>query len=153
MSQISKCPKVTVVLTYWEASGDVSELGYKSLLYCSSKRSYCIGLTGAQIFHVNSGGEKLSPESHTFVTFEEEEEDIWLLWKKFAASSEPGAHLPQYCCSTQRCLHVSPFFNSTRTPDGASSSSSGHWLRRRSVEGFTGDPEDKPRSAQCHLCG
>ena len=24
MSQISKCPKVTVVLTYWEASGDVS---------------------------------------------------------------------------------------------------------------------------------
>ena len=41
MSQISKCPKVTVVLTYWEASGDVSELRYKSLLYCSSKRSYC----------------------------------------------------------------------------------------------------------------
>ena len=42
MSQISKCPKVTVVLTYWEASGDVSELRYKSLLYFSSKRSYCI---------------------------------------------------------------------------------------------------------------
>ena len=40
MSQISKCPKVTVVLTYWEASGDVSELRYKSLLYFSSKRSY-----------------------------------------------------------------------------------------------------------------
>ena len=42
MSQISKCPKVTVVLTYWEASGDVSELRYKSLLCFSSKRSYCI---------------------------------------------------------------------------------------------------------------
>ena len=41
MSQISKCPKVTVVLTYWEASGDVSELRYKSLLSFSSKRSYC----------------------------------------------------------------------------------------------------------------
>ena len=44
MSQISKCPKVTVVLTYWEASGDVSELRYKSLLCCSSKRSYCTTL-------------------------------------------------------------------------------------------------------------
>ena len=42
MSQISKCPNVTVVLTYWEPSGEVSELRYKSLLYCSSKRSYCI---------------------------------------------------------------------------------------------------------------
>ena len=41
MSQISKCPKVTVVLTYWEASGDVSDLRYKSLLCFSSKRSYC----------------------------------------------------------------------------------------------------------------
>ena len=29
MSQISKCPKVTVVLTYWEASREVSELSYK----------------------------------------------------------------------------------------------------------------------------
>ena len=29
-------------------------------------------LSGAKIFH--SGGEKLSPESHTFVTFEEEED-------------------------------------------------------------------------------
>ena len=36
MSQISKCPKVTVVLTYWEASEDVSELRYKSLLSSSS---------------------------------------------------------------------------------------------------------------------
>ena len=44
MSQISKCPKVTVVLTYWEASGDVSELRYKSLLCFSSKRSYCMCL-------------------------------------------------------------------------------------------------------------
>ena len=42
MSQISKCPKVTHVLTYWEASGEVSELTYKSLLFISSKRSYCI---------------------------------------------------------------------------------------------------------------
>ena len=41
MSQITKCYKVTVVLTYWEASGEVSELSYKSLLFISSKRSYC----------------------------------------------------------------------------------------------------------------
>ena len=41
MSQISKCPKVTVVLTYWEASGEVSELSYKSLLYSTSVGSYC----------------------------------------------------------------------------------------------------------------
>ena len=42
MSQISKCPKVTVVLTYWEASVEVSELSYKSLLYSTSVGSYCI---------------------------------------------------------------------------------------------------------------
>ena len=41
MSQISKCPKLRVVLTYWEALGEVSELRYKNLLYISSKRSYC----------------------------------------------------------------------------------------------------------------
>ena len=41
MSQISKCPKVRVVLGYWEALGEVSELRYKNLLYISSKRSYC----------------------------------------------------------------------------------------------------------------
>ena len=39
MSQISKCPKGTVILTYWEASGEVSELRYKSLLFFSSKRN------------------------------------------------------------------------------------------------------------------
>ena len=42
MSQISKCPKLRVVLGYWEALGEVSELRYKNLLYSSSKRSYCI---------------------------------------------------------------------------------------------------------------
>ena len=41
MSQISKCPNVRVVLTYWEASREVSELSYKSLLYFSSNGSYC----------------------------------------------------------------------------------------------------------------
>ena len=41
MSQISKCPRVTVILSYQEASGEVSKLRYKSLLYFSSKRSYC----------------------------------------------------------------------------------------------------------------
>ena len=41
MTQISKCPKVSVVLTYWEALGDVSGLSYKSLLYFSSNGSYC----------------------------------------------------------------------------------------------------------------
>ena len=30
-----------VVLTYWEASGEVSELSYKSLLYSTSVGSYC----------------------------------------------------------------------------------------------------------------
>ena len=41
MSQISKRPKGRVVLTYREASGEVSELSYKSLLYFSSNGSYC----------------------------------------------------------------------------------------------------------------
>ena len=33
MSQITKCPNVTVVLTYWEASVEVSELSYKFPIY------------------------------------------------------------------------------------------------------------------------
>ena len=41
MSQISKCPRVTVVLSYFEASGEVSKLSFKSLLFDSSRRSYC----------------------------------------------------------------------------------------------------------------
>ena len=41
MSQIVKCPKVTVILSYWEASGEVSKLRYKCLLYFSSNGSYC----------------------------------------------------------------------------------------------------------------
>ena len=41
MSQISKCPKITVVLSYWEALREVSELSYKSLLYSTSVGSYC----------------------------------------------------------------------------------------------------------------
>ena len=41
MSQISKCPNVKVILTYWEASVEVSELSYKSLLYSISVGSYC----------------------------------------------------------------------------------------------------------------
>ena len=41
MSQITKCPNVAVVLTYWEASAEVSELSYKSLLYSISVGSYC----------------------------------------------------------------------------------------------------------------
>ena len=48
MSQISKCPKLRVVLGYWEALGEVSELRYKNLLYSSSKRSYCIVVTSAR---------------------------------------------------------------------------------------------------------
>ena len=41
MSQISKCPNVTVILTWWEALVEVSELSYKSLLYSTSIGSYC----------------------------------------------------------------------------------------------------------------
>ena len=41
MSQLSKCPKVADVLSYWEALGEVSEPSYKSLLYFSSIGSYC----------------------------------------------------------------------------------------------------------------
>ena len=41
MSQISKCPKVADVLSYWEASEEVSEPCCKSLLYFSSNGSYC----------------------------------------------------------------------------------------------------------------
>ena len=48
MSQISKCPNVRVVLTYWEASREVSELSYKSLLYFSSNGSYCRSLEALQ---------------------------------------------------------------------------------------------------------
>ena len=47
MSHISKCPKVTDVLSYWEASGEISEPSYKSLLYFSSIGSYC------RMFHYN----------------------------------------------------------------------------------------------------
>ena len=56
MSQISKCP--TVVLTYWEASGKVSELGYKSLLYSTSVGSYCI------LPKKNCGPGNLSSRNH-----------------------------------------------------------------------------------------
>ena len=58
MSQISKCPKLRVVLGYWEALGEVSELRYKNLLYSSSKRSYCstiplnISINIAEEFHL-----------------------------------------------------------------------------------------------------
>ena len=45
MLQISKCPNMRVVLTYWEALRDVSELSFKSLLYFSSNGLYCITIT------------------------------------------------------------------------------------------------------------
>ena len=48
MSQISKCPKVTVILSYWEASGAVSKLRYKSLLYSTSVGSYCTSVAKNQ---------------------------------------------------------------------------------------------------------
>ena len=41
MSQISKCPIVVVVLTYWEVLGEVSEPSYKSLFYSTYVGSYC----------------------------------------------------------------------------------------------------------------
>ena len=50
MSQISKCPNMRDVLTYWEALRDVSELSYKSLLYFSSNGSYCSLAKGAGDF-------------------------------------------------------------------------------------------------------
>ena len=53
MSQISKCPKVTHVLTYWEASGEVSELSYKSLLYFSSNGSYCKNQFAEKVVQTN----------------------------------------------------------------------------------------------------
>ena len=53
MSQISKCPKLRVVLGYWEALGEVSELRYKNLLYSSSQRSYC-SFIGAKRFGVEA---------------------------------------------------------------------------------------------------
>ena len=55
MSQISKCPNITVVLTYWEASGEVSEPRYKSLLYFSSKRSYCSTIADAAADFIGNG--------------------------------------------------------------------------------------------------
>ena len=44
MSQILKCPNMRVVLSYWEALIEGSELRYESLLYFSSNGSYCIPL-------------------------------------------------------------------------------------------------------------
>ena len=41
ISQLSKCPKVVVISSFWEALGEVSKLIYKSLLYFSSNGSYC----------------------------------------------------------------------------------------------------------------
>ena len=73
MSQISKCPKVTVVLTYWEASGDVSELRYKSLLYFSSKRSYCSTLGVHFAFYgseIWSNAKVPTPQSSVFVVLQ-----------------------------------------------------------------------------------
>ena len=55
MSQIVKCPKVTVILSYWEASGEVSKLRYKCLLYFSSNGSYCI--SNGQAARRDSGGK------------------------------------------------------------------------------------------------
>ena len=53
MSQISKCPKLRVVLGYWEALGEVSEMRYNNLLYSSSKRSYCSTIYRFEIAHKN----------------------------------------------------------------------------------------------------
>ena len=40
MSQISKCPKLRVVLGYWEALGEVSERRYKNLLYYTVAKTF-----------------------------------------------------------------------------------------------------------------
>ena len=39
MSQISKCPKDMVILNYWEALGDVSELRYLIIQYLKGSKS------------------------------------------------------------------------------------------------------------------
>ena len=76
MSQISKCPKLRVVLGYWEALGEVSELRYKNLLYSSYQRSYnsCTSTTKIssfeETFYLSSktGEVFFSPARH-FVRF------------------------------------------------------------------------------------
>ena len=72
MSQMSKCPKVTVILSYWEASEEVSKLRYKSLLYCASVGSYC------------SIGEGRECEELVYVLVfrgrEEEGAELWARW-------------------------------------------------------------------------
>ena len=68
MSQISKCPKVTVVLTYWEASVEVSELSFKILLYSTSVGSYCTtadATTAAATTTVASGFFRLHKRKHS----------------------------------------------------------------------------------------
>ena len=61
MSQISKCPNMRAVLTYWEALRDVSELSYKSLLYFSSNGSYCspptLGVTATDTWQIKDTSE------------------------------------------------------------------------------------------------
>ena len=59
MSQISKCPTLRVVLGYWEALGEVSELRYKNLLYSSSKRSYCRSDMKGQKMLFNRQGRRI----------------------------------------------------------------------------------------------
>ena len=62
MSQISKCPKLRVVLGYWEALGEVSEMRYNNLLYSSSKRSYCITCSSI-VFRLRA----LEPDVHFLI--------------------------------------------------------------------------------------
>ena len=90
MSQISKCLRVTVVLSYWEASGEVSELSYKNLLFDSSRRSYCRYLNFL-------GGGQLKKKPCTYMSAAKAS-DYWarvvnIFLQKSACCSEPEAIL------------------------------------------------------------
>ena len=80
MSQISKCPKVTVILSYWEALGEVLKLRYKSLLYFSSNGSYCSNAHIAPAL-VHLCAQRLEKYLHT-------QEELYLPQKNFYSCTQ-----------------------------------------------------------------
>ena len=89
MSQISKCPTLRVVLGYWEALGEVSEMRYNNLLYCSSKRSYCSKMTYIHVQIIRIRIKTIPPERRSSVIHGQPQRNLietmkkyWEGWKK-----------------------------------------------------------------------
>ena len=105
MSQISKCPKALVILSYWEASGEVSKLRCKSLLYSSSKRSYCSTTWS------HEGAPFWKAISHTNL----QATALWTLANLYVRVSRAMSHMisnrdPLYLKCLIDCVDYSQFF-------------------------------------------